>query len=265
MCFSAWAKRSATNSWRMGMIMTAYNKVNGFYAPESLDLLRTIVRGEWGFTGLFITDYDGEGSAVAKVRAGANLLMSGAQSEFDELLAALKDKTLSEQTLDANLVYLLNLKLHSPRASGHVPTMKPDLAAHARVARETALEGMVLLKNASHTLPLLGVKTVAVFGKMSYFLVHSGTGSGTVRSSAYAVSVNDGLKAAGYRVLPELEAPYLAFNKTIIADNLVPDYFIDPPEKTTRTDTSPSPILNARCSNTFVKHSMPRARRWWWS
>jgi beta-glucosidase len=218
----------AVKESRPQMIMTAYNKVNGFYASENPDLLRTIVRGEWGFKGVFITDYDGEGSAVAKVRAGANLLMSGARSEFDELLAALKDKTLSEQTLDASLVYLLNLKLQSPRISGYVPSMKPNLASHARIAREAALEGMVLLKNAGHTLPLVDTKTVAVFGKMSYFLVHAGTGSGTVRSSAYSVSVNDGLKAAGYRVLPELEAPYLAFNQKIIADNLVPDYFTDP-------------------------------------
>jgi len=218
----------AVKESRPQMIMTAYNKVNGFYAPENPELLRAIVRGEWGFQGLFITDYDGEGSAVAKVRAGANLLMSGAQSEFDELLAALKDQTLSEPTLDASLAYLLNLKLQSPRAAGYVPTMKPDLAAHARVAREAALEGLVLLKNDRQTLPLLDVKTVAVFGKMSYFLVHAGTGSGTVRSSAYAVSVNEGLKAAGYRVLPELEDPYLAFVQKIIADNRVPDYFSDP-------------------------------------
>lgn len=209
-------------------IMTAYNKVNGFYAPENPDLLRTIVRGEWGFQGLFITDYDGEGSAVAKVRAGANLLMSGAPAEFDELLAALKDKTLAEQTLDAGLVPLLNLKRQSPRSAGQVTSLKPNLADHARVARETAAEGMVLLKNAGRTLPLTNARTVAVFGKMSYFLVHAGTGSGTVRSSAYSVSVNEGLKAAGYRVLPELEAPYLAFNQKIISDNRVPDYFMDP-------------------------------------
>jgi len=209
-------------------IMTAYNKVNGFYAPENPDLLRAIVRGEWGFQGLFITDYDGEGSAVAKVRAGANLLMSGAQAEFDELLGALKDKTLAEQTLDAGLVPVLNLKLRSLRASGHVPSRKPNLADHARVARETAAEGMVLLKNTGRTLPLTNARTVSVFGKMSYFLVHAGTGSGTVRSSAYSVSVNDGLKAAGYQVLPALEAPYLAFNQKIISDNRVPDYFIDP-------------------------------------
>jgi len=209
-------------------IMTSYNKVNGFYTAENPELLQTIVRGEWGFDGLFMTDFDGYGSAVAKVRAGNNMLMGGNQDEVNELTQALQDKTLDEATLNKNLVYNLELKLKSPRAKGYRPTMKPDLAGHAQVARTAAAEGMVLLKNENKALPFANVQTVAVFGKMSYYLVEAGTGSGGMRSNQYAVSVNDGLKAAGFKVLPELEKRYTTFIQMIIEKNLVPDYFNNP-------------------------------------
>jgi len=209
-------------------IMTSYNKVNGYYTAETPELLNDIVRKEWGFNGVFMTDFDGYGSAVAKVRAGNNMLMGGSQDEVKELTAALKDKTLDESTLDKNLVYNMELKLNSPRAKGHIPTQKPDLEAHAKIAREAASEGVVLLKNNNKTLPFKGVKKVAVFGKISYYLIEAGTGSGGIRSNKYAISVNEGLKAAGFKVLKELEDSYTAFNANIMEQNLVPDYFNNP-------------------------------------
>ena len=209
-------------------IMTSYNKVNGYYTAETPELLYDIVRKEWGFNGVFMTDFDGYGSAVAKVRAGNNMLMGGSQDEVKELTAALKDKTLDESTLDKNLVYNMELKLNSPRAKGHIPTQKPDLEAHAKIAREAASEGVVLLKNNNKTLPFKGVKKVAVFGKISYYLIEAGTGSGGIRSNKYAISVNEGLKAAGFKVLKELEDSYTAFNANIMEQNLVPDYFNNP-------------------------------------
>ncbi len=209
-------------------IMTSYNKLNGYYTAESPELLNDIVRQEWGFKGLFVTDWDGSGSAVAKVRAGNNLLMSGSMDELNELTAALKDKSLDEATLDKNLVPNMQLKLNSPRAKGYKPSFKPDLEAHAKIAREAAGEGMVLLKNDKNTLPFKDIKTVAVFGKIAYYLIEAGTGSGGIRSNKYAVSVNDGLKAAGFQVLKNLEDTYTAFNQDIIEKNLVPDFFNTP-------------------------------------
>lgn len=218
----------AVKEGKPACIMTSYNKVNGFYTAENPELLQDIVRQEWGFKGLFMTDFDGYGNAVAKVRAGNNMLMGGNKQELEELTRALKDKTLDESTLDKNLAYNLELKLKSPRAKGYKPTMKPALEDHAKIARDAAAEGMVLLKNDGSTLPFSGVKNVAVFGKMSYYLVEAGTGSGGVRSNKYAVSVNDGLKNAGYRVLKNLEDKYLAFNADIMEKDLVPPYFNNP-------------------------------------
>ncbi len=209
-------------------IMTSYNKVNGYYTAETPELLNDIVRQEWGFKGVFMTDFDGYGSAVAKVRAGNNMLMGGSKDEVKELTEALKNKTLDESTLNKNLVYNMELKLNSPRAKGYIPSQKPDLEAHARIAREAAGEGLVLLKNEKNTLPFKGVKSVAVFGKISYYLIEAGTGSGGIRSNKYAISVNEGLKDAGYQVLKELEDSYTAFNASIMEQNLVPDYFNNP-------------------------------------
>ena len=108
-------------------IMSSYNRLNGFYTAENPELLDTIVRREWGFEGLLITDFDGLGSAAAKVRAGSDLLMSGNEQECNELKKALNDKTLDERALDESLCHCIALKLDSPRAKGYVPTAKPDL------------------------------------------------------------------------------------------------------------------------------------------
>ncbi len=209
-------------------IMSSYNRLNGFYTAENPELLKTIVREEWGFDGLHITDFDGFGSAVAKIRGGTNLLMSGNEQEHNELKAALEDKVLDERTLDESLVYCIKLKLDSARANGHVPNAAPDLEGHAKVALEAAEEGVVLLKNEKDCLPLSADQTVAVFGKTAYELIPFGTGSGMVRSFKYTVSVNEGLKAAGFAVLEDMEKNYKAYIEKIKRENLVPDYFNNP-------------------------------------
>ena len=209
-------------------IMTSYNRLNGFYTAENPELLKIVTRKEWGFDGFFITDFDGSGSALAKVRAGSDLLMSGHLEEYNELKTALKRKTLDVSTLDNNLAYLLKFKLNSPRAKGFVPTSNPDLKEHAQIARRAAAEGMVLLKNEAHTLPLKGGETVAVFGKIGYDLIAFGTGSGSVRSYKYRVSVNQGLKEAGFKVLKDLEKTYTDYVAKIKRENLVPPYFDNP-------------------------------------
>ena len=210
-------------------IMTAYNKLNGFYTAEIPEMLQDIVRDEWGFDGLFMTDFDGHyGDAVAKVRAGNNLLMSGSERELNELTNALKNKELDESALDKNLVYNMKLKLDSPSMKGYKPSLKPDLKAHARVAREVAAEGIVLLKNEKNTLPISKKNKVALFGKIAYHLIPYGTGSGSVRSNKYAISVNEGLQSAGFKVLDEIQKSYTALIEKIKTENLVPPYFDNP-------------------------------------
>ncbi|RLD70188.1 MAG: beta-glucosidase, partial [Bacteroidetes bacterium] len=210
-------------------IMTAYNKLNGFYTPEIPELLQDIVRKEWGFDGLYMTDFDMHyGDAVAQVRAGINMIMSGSTDELKQITEALKNKTLDERTLDENLFYNMKLKLSSLSMKGYNPSLKPDLKAHAKIAREAVSEGIVMLKNKNNTLPIKKRKTVAVFGKISYYSITAGTGSGGVRSNKYAITVNEGLKSAGFKVLKKMETSYTALIEKIKKENLVPPYFDTP-------------------------------------
>ena len=209
-------------------IMPSYNKINGFYTSENPDLLTTIARNEWGFDGMYVTDFDGKGSAAAKVRAGSDILMSGNKQEYNELKRALKDKTLDESTLDRDLYYILKFKLNSPRAKGLKPSGKTNLKAHSHLARKAAGEGMVLLKNEGNTLPLKEIKRVALFGKIGYHLIAFGTGSGSVRSFKHLVSIAEGLQNAGLDVPDEMEKGYKAYIEKIKRENLVPPYFDNP-------------------------------------
>jgi beta-glucosidase len=211
-------------------IMPSYNKINGFYTSQNPELLTTIARNEWGFDGLYVTDFDGKGSALAKVRAGSEILMSGSMQEYYELKKAIKDRTLDESTLDENLLDIMKFKLSSPRAKGYIPTGKPDLRAHAKIAKKAAEEGLVLIKNKNNALPLnlKKEKKIAVFGKIAYYLIAFGTGSGTVRSYQHRISVNDGLKDAGFKVLKDMEQYYMDYIEKIKRENLVPPYFDNP-------------------------------------
>ena len=210
-------------------IMTAYNKLNGFYTPEIPELLQDIVRKEWGFEGLYMTDFDmNYGDAVAQVRAGVSMIMSGSEREINEVTNAVKSKVLDESTLDKNLIYNMKLKLNSQSMKGYKPSLKPDLKAHAKIAREAVGEGIVMLKNDNNTLPIKKKKKVAVFGKTSYYSIAAGTGSGGVRSNKYAISINEGLKSSGYKVLKEMEKNYMDFIEKTKRENLVPPYFDNP-------------------------------------
>ena len=122
----------------------------------------------------------------------------------------------------------MKLKLSSPSMKGYTPSLTPNLKAHAKVAREAASESMVLLKNDNNTLPISKKKKVALFGKISYHLIPFGTGSGSVRSYKYAVSVNEGLKSAGFKIIKEMETAYVSLIEKIKRENLVPPYFDTP-------------------------------------
>lgn len=207
-------------------IMTSYNKLNGFYTAENPELLKSIVREEWGFDGVFMTDWDGLGSAVAKIRGGCNLLMSGSNGEREELKTALKNKTLDEGVLEKSVGYVLKFKLKTPRSKGYQPSLKFDKVAHGSLAKEAASEAIVLLKNSNSTLPFNdNIKRVALFSKGSYFFVASGSGSGESKP-VHAVTVNEGIKNAGYQVVKFLEDTYSNFVDTIFRNNRnVTDYF----------------------------------------
>ena len=196
-----------SNPWT---IMSSYNKINGTYAPENRDLLITILRDEWGYNGMVMTDWFGGKDAPAMVHAGNDLLMPGTPQQYEAILTAVNEGHLSEADLNRNVKNVLNLILASPRYKGYAFSNKPDLESHATVTRQSAAEGMVLLKN-NEALPFSqSVKQVAAYGVSSYDFISGGTGSGDV-NEAYTVSLVDGLHNAGYRLNGQLKAEYEAY------------------------------------------------------
>lgn len=150
-------------------IMTSYNKLNGTYTSQRADLVTSVLRNEWGFEGMVMTDWHGGIDAVEQVRAGNDLMMPGTTLQREQLLMAIRQGTLSMWDVDLSIRRMLEYILRTPRFKGYAYNNRPDLAEHAEVTRNSAAEGMILLENRENTLPLSrDVRKAAVFG--GYFL-----------------------------------------------------------------------------------------------
>lgn len=180
-------------------VMSSYNIINGTYAQQRKDLLTTLLRDEWGFRGLVLTDWWNNAGTVKSAWAGNDLMDPGAQSQIDRLVAGVKDGSLAMADLDRNVRNMLEYIVKTPAFNGYEYSDKPDLKAHAEVARQMAAESSILLKNADNTLPLKGVKKVALYGITSLDFVAGGTGSGHVHR-AYVVNMQEALENAGFEV-----------------------------------------------------------------
>ena len=188
-------------------VMTSYNYINGVYTSESKDLVQTILRDEWGYEGTVMTDWFGGKDGAKQMWAGNDMLQPGKNEQFDSIVSGVKSGKLDIADLDRNVQRVLNLVERSPRFQGYKFSNKPDLKAHAAVTRQSAAEGMVLMKN-EEALPFKeNVKNVALYGCTSYDFIAGGTGSGNV-NHAYVVSLLDGLKNGGYIVSDELKTTY---------------------------------------------------------
>jgi len=204
----------AVREARPWTVMSSYNLINGTYAAENNDLLTKVLRNDWGFSGLVMTDWFGGSDPIAMMKAGNDLLMPGTPNQSKAILEAVRAGSLDVKVLDRNIERILNVVLQSPRFKGYRFTNKPDLKAHAEVTRKAASEGMILLKNENSALPLSSdIKKIAAFGNTSYDIITGGTGSGDV-NEAYSVSLADGLRNAGIVTEENLKSLYEAYLKT---------------------------------------------------
>ncbi len=248
-------------------VMSSYNYLNGKYTSESADLLTTILRDEWGFDGMVMTDWFGGKDAVAQMIAGNDMLQPGTDRQYDQLMKGLEDGTLDEKVLDRNVKRILEMIVKTPSFNGYEYSNQPDLKAHAEVTRKSATEGMVLLKNDANTLPLQkDTKKIAVYGNTSYDFIAGGTGSGNV-NRAYTVSLLDGLRNAGltpdgnlekqyrdylkdyYDNLPKSDDPFAAFMPAPLPDEMS----VDPKEIARQAEQLDMAIITiGRLSGEFV-------------
>lgn len=190
-------------------VMSSYNLVNGVHTSERKDLLSTVLRDEWGFKGMVMTDWGG--SAVNlddQMKAGNDLIMAGNARQIAKIISMVEHDSLDVKVLDKNVARVLQLILKTPTFRKKAYADNPDLKASAAVSRNAAGEGMVLLKNNQEALPLSAKdKKIALLGNTSYNLIAGGMGSGDV-NEAYTVSVALGLRNAGYALDQSLEDRY---------------------------------------------------------
>ena len=200
-------------------VMSSYNRINGPFTQENRELLTTILRDEWGFDGIVMTDWTGLRNTAAQIQAGNDLMEPGNDSQIKDLVDKVKSGVLKESDLDICVKRILQYLVKTPAFRDYKYSNKPDLKAHAEVTRRCATEGMVLLKNDGQTLPMGNTKTVSVFGITSYDFIAGGTGSGDV-NKAYTIDMMQGLTEAGLKVntkLSNLYQSYKAYQESITA------------------------------------------------
>ena len=205
-----------SNPWT---IMASYNQVNGQYSMGNHDLLTKILRDEWGYKGIVMTDWIGirEGlTTISEVHAGNDLMEPGQPAQVNEIIKGVKEGMLDIKDVDRNVRHMLEYIVKTPSFLKYPASNNPDFKAHAAITRQSACEGIVLLKN-NGTLPWKEgtIKTVALFGENSYDFLSGGTGSGCVHPP-YVIDMLQGLENAGIKsspILTDIYRKYIEFAK----------------------------------------------------
>lgn len=179
-------------------MMSSYNRVNGTYANENRHLLTEILREDWGFDGMVVTDWGGDNDHAAGVKAGSDLVMPAPGANLARsLVQAVKDGKVAEAVLDARLAELLPVILSTSDALKQAPTSF-DVEAHHAVARRCAAESIVLLEN-DGILPLDTGARVVLIGDFAVNPRYQGAGSSTVNPTKLS-NLRDALAARGVTV-----------------------------------------------------------------
>ena len=175
-------------------VMCAYNRLNGTYASEHHWLLSEVLKGEWGFEGLVMSDWGAVHDRVASLKAGLDLEMPGAQpSSTQAVIAAVKSGTLGEAVLNEavrRILFYVQKAVQTPKDGAF------DVDAHHALARRISAEGMVLLKNKG-VLPLKAGKAIAVIGLAAKEPTYQGGGSSHMNPTRLDVPLDEMRKLAG--------------------------------------------------------------------
>ena len=172
-----------SNPWT---VMASYNRVDGVYATENRKLLIDILKGEWGYDGVVVSDWGAVHAAAAAANGGTDLEMPGPALWFgDKLLAAVKSGEVPTAQIDDAALRMCRLIVRTGALDGGpLPTGELRTARHRRIAEDAAVEAVVLLKNEGDLLPLepATLKRVAVVGPNASARRIQGGGSSQVRT-----------------------------------------------------------------------------------
>ncbi|WP_052446607.1 carbohydrate-binding protein [Candidatus Soleaferrea massiliensis] len=187
-------------------VMSSYNKINGTYTANEPELLTDVLRGEWGYDGLVMTDWNQKGTMVDAIHAQNDIVMP--KGDYKSIVTAYNAGELSMEEIDRSVANILAMVEKTPtfqdyKNNGYKPggftfSRRPDSETNAQISREAASQGMVLLKNDASALPLKMEegKNVALYGRNQTSPVKGGTGSGNVNVRRI-VSLREGFANAG--------------------------------------------------------------------
>jgi beta-glucosidase len=201
-------ERSVTQA-RPWTVMCSYNKVNGVYASEHAWLLTTVLRGEWGFDGLVVSDWGAVHDRVAALAAGLDLEMPPNRGVSDAaIITAVRTGQLDERVLDTAVARVLQLVDRATASTEPPPVLDAD--AHHALARAAATECAVLLRNEDRLLPLRPTAgdTIAVIGEFARTPRYQGAGSSQVNPTRVDVALDELRSAAPEDVKVAFAAGY---------------------------------------------------------
>ena len=159
-------------------VMCSYNKINGVFSSQNRWLLTDVLRGEWGFQGIVMSDWGAVSDRVAALNAGLNLEMPPNNTD-DQIVAAAKDGRIPAAQLDEMAQGMIDL-VAKARPAMSQDGYRYDVDAHNEVARQAAVESMVLLKNEDATLPVAKGAKIAVIGEFARTPRYQGAGSSLI-------------------------------------------------------------------------------------
>lgn len=244
-------------------IMSSYNLVNGEFAQGSHDLLTKILRNDWGFRGIVMTDWCGKRESrglytINEVKAGNDLMEPGSLEQITDIVEGVKSGKLDIKDVDTCVRRMLEYIVRTPHFNKYAPTNTPDLSSHAAITRNVATEGMVLLKN-NGVLPIdTNVKMkrkVALFGTGSYNFLSGGVGSGCVHTP-YIVDLVEGLNNVGIETtedLTEIYKKYIDYAKLKFEADRNPMRWFEAPYM--GDQKMPEIEISAQCLQTQVNKS----------
>ncbi len=175
-------------------VMCAYNKVNGTYCSEHHELLVDILKNEWGFEGLVVSDWGAVHDRVESMKGGLDLEMPGPQERHVKaLVQAVRSGDCEEEILDKSVERILKIIFKAQQTDDNDSF---DKEAHHDLAREIAAEGIVLLKN-DGILPLKTHEQIAVIGRSAKEAYYQGGGSSHINPTQLDIPFNELRERAG--------------------------------------------------------------------